>query len=93
MMKLLITGANGYIGSRLIAALSSSSENTIFALVKSTRRFKVQARLMPKIQRATFRPKGLLGRIYWYALYPIHHFIFKRMAKKIVEKATIKHRE
>lgn len=35
-------------------------------------------------QVATFRPKGVLGRLYWYAMYPFHLFIFKRMAKKIV---------
>ncbi|NND05822.1 MAG: SDR family oxidoreductase [Saprospiraceae bacterium] len=34
-------------------------------------------------QTATFRPKGLWGRIYWYMLVPIHHFIFSGMIKKI----------
>ncbi len=27
-------------------------------------------------QIATFRPKGLLGRLYWYSLVPFHFFIF-----------------
>ncbi len=36
-------------------------------------------------QSATFRPKGLWGRIYWYMLIPFHFFIFKGMAKKIVQ--------
>lgn len=35
------------------------------------------------IQTATFRPKGILGRLYWYALIPFHVFIFKKMAKAI----------
>ncbi|MFI5343677.1 MAG: SDR family oxidoreductase [Chlamydiales bacterium] len=35
------------------------------------------------IQTATFRPKGILGRLYWYILYPFHYFIFRRMAKAI----------
>jgi uncharacterized protein YbjT (DUF2867 family) len=35
------------------------------------------------IQTATFRPKGILGRLYWYILFPIHIFIFKKMAKAI----------
>ncbi len=35
------------------------------------------------IQTATFRPKGILGRLYWYALIPFHMFIFKKMAKAI----------
>jgi len=36
------------------------------------------------IQTATFRPKGLWGRIYWHMLLPFHFFIFKNMAKRIV---------
>ncbi len=35
------------------------------------------------IQTATFRPKGLGGRIYWYLVLPFHMFIFKGMAKRI----------
>lgn len=31
------------------------------------------------IQTATFRPHGLLGRLYWYAVLPFHGFIFKKM--------------
>lgn len=34
-------------------------------------------------QVATFRPKGVLGRWYWYLLMPFHHFIFKGMARRI----------
>ncbi|MDX9854709.1 MAG: SDR family oxidoreductase [Tenuifilaceae bacterium] len=34
-------------------------------------------------QVATFRPKGLLGRLYWIMLYPAHIFIFRIMAKRI----------
>ncbi len=33
------------------------------------------------IQTATFRPKGILGRLYWYMLLPFHFFIFRKMAK------------
>ena len=35
-------------------------------------------------QVATYRPKGVLGRWYWYILMPFHIFIFKGMAKRIV---------
>lgn len=35
------------------------------------------------IQTATLRPKGILGRLYWYALMPFHFFIFKKMAKAL----------
>lgn len=40
------------------------------------------------VQSALFAPRGLLGRLYWYALLPIHAAIFKRMARKISEAAT-----
>ncbi len=36
------------------------------------------------IQTATFRPKGLLGRLYWYSLLPIHMMIFRGLCKKIL---------
>lgn len=35
------------------------------------------------IQTATFRPKGILGRVYWYSLAPFHFFIFRKMAKAL----------
>ncbi len=36
-------------------------------------------------QTATFRPLGVLGRLYWYAVLPFHGFIFKGMIKRIVK--------
>ncbi|GAA3988029.1 SDR family oxidoreductase [Mucilaginibacter dorajii] len=35
-------------------------------------------------QVATFRPNGLWGRLYWYAMWPFHLFIFNGMAKEII---------
>jgi hypothetical protein len=35
-------------------------------------------------QTATFRPLGLFGRLYWYAVLPFHGFIFSGMIQKIV---------
>lgn len=34
-------------------------------------------------QTATFRPKGLSGRLYWYAVYPFHGIIFNGLIKKL----------
>lgn len=34
-------------------------------------------------QTATFRPLGLLGRLYWYSVLPFHGLIFNGMIKKI----------
>ncbi|GAA4269482.1 SDR family oxidoreductase [Hyunsoonleella aestuarii] len=36
-------------------------------------------------QTATFRPRGLWGRLYWYAVLPFHGFIFSGMINKLVE--------
>ena len=35
------------------------------------------------VQTATFRPRGILGRLYWYTLIPFHFFIFQKMAKAL----------
>ena len=35
------------------------------------------------IQTATFRPKGLWGRLYWYSAWPFHHLIFEGMVRRI----------
>lgn len=35
------------------------------------------------IQTATFRPRGLLGRVYWYTILPLHWILFPRMARKL----------
>lgn len=35
-------------------------------------------------QTATFRPHGLLGRFYWMAVLPFHHFVFNGMIRGIV---------
>jgi uncharacterized protein YbjT (DUF2867 family) len=35
------------------------------------------------IQTATFRPLGLIGRLYWYSVLPFHGFIFKGMLRKL----------
>ncbi|MEZ7900591.1 MAG: SDR family oxidoreductase [Flavobacteriales bacterium] len=37
------------------------------------------------IQTATFRPLGVLGRAYWYAVFPFHGFIFKGMIRNITK--------
>ncbi|WP_025864224.1 SDR family oxidoreductase [Prolixibacter bellariivorans] len=35
-------------------------------------------------QVATFRPKGVFGRLYWYLSQPFHFFIFRGMIRRIV---------
>lgn len=36
-------------------------------------------------QTATFRPKGIWGRLYWYTMLPFHYFIFEGMLQKIAK--------
>ena len=39
------------------------------------------------MQTATFRPKGLAGRLYWYSVYPFHGIVFNGMIKSFVKEA------
>jgi hypothetical protein len=41
------------------------------------------------IQTATFRPRGLSGRLYWYAVYPFHGIVFRGMINKLAEKSAL----
>lgn len=36
-------------------------------------------------QVATFRPRGLWGRLYWYSVLPFHHFIFNGMIQNLAK--------
>jgi uncharacterized protein YbjT (DUF2867 family) len=38
-------------------------------------------------QTATFDPVGLLGRAYWYSVYPLHQFVFNGMLRGIAAAA------
>ena len=44
--------------------------------------FKIEDDIL--YQTATFRPKGIAGRLYWYAVLPFHWFIFNGMISKLV---------
>ena len=39
-------------------------------------------------QTALFEPSGLWGRLYWYALYPVHQLVFGGMLRAIARAAT-----
>lgn len=43
--------------------------------------FKIEDGLLK--QTATFRPKGLAGRFYWYSVLPFHGMIFRGMINKL----------
>lgn len=35
------------------------------------------------VQTATLRPKGIFDRMYWYAVFPLHEYVFRGMLRKI----------
>ena len=41
-------------------------------------------------QRALYHPKGLLGHIYWWAVFPMHGIVFPSMAKKMAGNSARK---
>lgn len=40
------------------------------------------------LQTAFFRPKGLLGLLYWYVLYPVHGLIFSGLIRRVAQQAV-----
>ena len=36
-------------------------------------------------QSATFKPRGIWGKVYWYAVLPFHGFIFEGMLSKLIK--------
>lgn len=49
---------------------------------------EAQARLS---QTAFFAPKGLMGWLYWYSLYPLHALIFSGLIDRIARRAVAQH--
>lgn len=45
--------------------------------------YKVDKLILNQI--ATYRPRGLMGRLYWYSVLPFHYFIFAGMIRNIVD--------
>ncbi len=39
-------------------------------------------------QTATFRPRGILGRLYWFSVLPFHYFIFNGMINNIIKTTS-----
>ncbi|MBS0622314.1 MAG: SDR family oxidoreductase [Verrucomicrobia bacterium] len=74
---------------RVLLSCKEKGHLILFATMKVPGEAWLEFRLTPAdnqwmlVQTATFRPKGVFGRLYWYALYPFHFFIFQRMAQTI----------
>jgi hypothetical protein len=76
---------------RVIIADKKNSRLLLYAEMKLPGEAWLEFRIVEKHnksflnQTATFRPEGLTGRLYWYIMLPFHFFIFRGMARKIVE--------
>ena len=53
-----------------------------FKIIKKEEKFYLH-------QTATYRPLGLFGRLYWYAVLPLHFFVFEGMAKNVIQYKSI----
>lgn len=74
---------------RVIRADKENGDLILFAGMKMPGEAWLEFRLIQEdcawylVQTATFRPRGILGRLYWYALLPFHFFIFRKMVKAL----------
>jgi len=75
---------------RVLLADRKSKRLLLFAEMKLPGDAWLEFRIEPSnegksklIQTATFRPKGLNGRIYWWSVMPFHLFVFKNMIRRI----------
>jgi hypothetical protein len=76
---------------RVLIADKKHNRLLLFAEMKLPGEAWLEFRIMKKHhklqlrQTATFRPRGLWGRLYWIAMMPFHYFLFNGMIKNIVK--------
>jgi hypothetical protein len=76
---------------RVLIADKKHNRLLLFAEMKLPGEAWLEFRIMKKHhklqlrQTATFRPRGLWGRLYWLAMLPFHYFLFNGMIKNIVK--------
>jgi uncharacterized protein YbjT (DUF2867 family) len=72
---------------RVLLADKKNKRLLLFAEMRTPGEAWLEFRIKDNIlyQTATFRPKGLLGRLYWYSVLPFHLFIFGNMIKNIAK--------
>jgi uncharacterized protein YbjT (DUF2867 family) len=76
---------------RVLAADKQSKRLLLYAEMKLPGEAWLEFKIVDKNnknylqQKATFRPKGLLGRLYWYSVLPFHYFVFDGIAENIIK--------
>ncbi|MBS0604508.1 MAG: SDR family oxidoreductase [Verrucomicrobia bacterium] len=74
---------------RVLRADKESADLILYASMKLPGEAWLEFRIEEKdgkeflVQTATFRPRGISGRFYWYSMLPFHYFIFGKMARAI----------
>ena len=81
---------------RVLVADKENKRLLLFAEMKVPGEAWLEFKIMKKDnkqylrQTATFRPKGLWGRLYWYSVLPFHYFIFNGMINNLIKVKSIK---
>jgi hypothetical protein len=72
---------------RVLYANRSEKRLLLFAEMKLPGEAWLEFKITDNVlyQTATFRPLGLLGRLYWYSVMPFHGLIFNGMINKLAE--------
>ena len=76
---------------RVLAADKQEKRLLLYAEMKLPGEAWLEFKILEKGNRkylkqiATFRPKGLLGRMYWYSVLPFHFFVFDGMSKNLIK--------
>ena len=76
---------------RVLAADKQNKRLLLYAEMKLPGEAWLEFKIIKKneksflLQTATFRPKGLLGRLYWYSVLPFHYFVFDGMAENLAK--------
>jgi uncharacterized protein YbjT (DUF2867 family) len=76
---------------RVLIADRENKRLLLFAEMKLPGEAWLEFKIIPKgsdwvlNQTATFRPRGLWGRVYWYLVLPFHYFIFNGMIDELAK--------
>ena len=76
---------------RVLIADKKNMRLLLFAEMKLPGEAWLEFRIMRRenklqlFQTATFRPRGIWGRIYWYTVWPFHYFIFNGMINNLTK--------
>jgi uncharacterized protein YbjT (DUF2867 family) len=70
---------------RVLLADRTGSRLLLFAEMKLPGEAWLEFRVEKGVlyQTATFRPRGVLGRLYWYAVTPLHWFVFRGLLHRL----------